>query len=208
MTRIKLCGMMREQDIQTANQIRPYYCGFVFAPESPRYVTPATASMLIRGLSRGITPVGVFRNNKPEYIAECCRISGVKTVQLHGDYGDADVVSIKELTGLPVIRAFSVSSRDEAEKAAESSADFLMFDSGLGGTGKTFDISVLSGIGRDFFLAGGLDAENVAQTIKDIMPFAVDVSSGIETGGLKDPVRMKAFADAVRGADYEMEEYM
>lgn len=206
MTRIKMCGIMREEDVQTVNQIRPYYCGFVFARESPRFVSPKTASMLIRGLSRGITPVGVFRNADAVTIADYSRISGVKMVQVHGDYADADILAIKESTRLPVIQAFSMSAGADMDAVRRSVADLVLLDSGLGGTGERFSAPSLDSVGRDFILAGGLDPENATDAVKQFRPFAVDVSTGIETDGLKNPVKMRAFADAVRRADYEIEE--
>ena len=201
MTLVKLCGIKRACDVDCVNALNPAYAGFVFAQGRSRYIDPASAADLVSKLNPDITPVGVFLNAEPAYVAECCRRSGVKTAQVHGDYGNDYIAEIKRLTGLPVIQAFRISNSTDVERARCSEADLVLLDNGYGGTGETFDWSLLRDVGRDFLLAGGLTSTNVMNAIDSVHPYAVDVSSGIETDGLKDPEKMSAFMDAVREAD-------
>ena len=108
---------------------------------------------------------------------------------------------LRSLTDKPIIKAFRIDGPDDLKAAEQSSADFILLDSGAGGTGTSFDWSLLEGFSRPYFLAGGLDAEKAALAVTKLNPYALDVSSGIETEGLKDPDKMKAFAQAVRQAE-------
>ena len=202
MTLVKLCGLRNRADVETVNLLLPDFAGFVFARGSPRYVEPRAAKDLVHGLDPGVTPVGVFLDAPPSYIEACCRISGVRTVQVHGEFDDRYVKQVRELTGLPVIQAFKVASSEDVRRAVSSTADVILLDNGYGGTGRPFDRSLLEGVDRDYVLAGGLTPDNVKNTIESVHPYAVDVSTGIETNGLKDPAKMAAFMDAVHEADF------
>lgn len=199
MTKIKFCGLKREADIEAANALKPDFIGFVFTKDSRRYISPENAAVLKSRLSPEISAVGVFVNERPESIASLLDKGVIDLAQLHGDEDEAYISRLKELTGNPVIKAFRISSASEAVKASASSADMILLDSGTG-SGRTFNWQLIKEIRRPYFLAGGLDSENAGNAIRLLHPWAVDVSSGIETGGLKDIEKMAAFAAAVRKA--------
>ena len=201
MTKIKLCGLSRPCDIRTANELRPDYIGFVFAPKSHRYVTPGQAAELKKLLSPGIQAVGVFVREDPRAVAALLRDGIIDIAQLHGGEDDAYLRSLRALTDRPVIQAFRIDTAADIRRAGNSSADFILLDSGEGGTGTSFDWTLLGALSRPCFLAGGLDPGNVGEAVRTLHPYAVDVSSGIETGGRKDSAKMKAFVTAVRAAD-------
>lgn len=198
MTRIKLCGLSRPCDIEAANALKPEYIGFVFAPKSRRCVSPETAEALRKMLDPAIRAVGVFVREDPERIAGLLDRGIIDLAQLHGNEDEEYIARLRALTGKPLIRAFRVDSPADLADARESTADFILLDNGAGGTGESFDWSLLQGFGRPYFLAGGLNPENAAAAVETLRPFAVDVSSGIETDGVKDGKKMKAFVDAVR----------
>lgn len=220
MTRIKLCGLMRIRDIEAANDIRPDYIGFVFDRKSRRYVTPQQAALLRMHLAEGIWTVGVFVNETPEYAAQLLNSGIIDIAQLHGAEDETYIRHMRAMTLAPLIQAFRIGgARTEEEKAraeAEirageaSTADVVLLDAGAGG-GTGFDWTFLKPSadgesaarcpGRPYFLAGGLNPENVTEAVRLLHPYAVDVSSGIETDGVKDPAKMAAFAAAVRAAD-------
>ena len=197
MTRIKLCGLSRPCDVDAVNDLRPEYVGFVFWEKSRRYVAPELAASLRKNLAAGIQAVGVFVDECPERIAALTGLGVIDVVQLHGSEDNAYISCLRTLTNTPIIQAFRVSSPQDLAEARESTADYVMLDSGRG-TGSLFDWSIVHGFARPFFLAGGLTPENVAAAIHEINPFAVDVSSGIETQGVKDRAKMTAFVESVR----------
>lgn len=198
MTRVKICGVKRPEDIAYVNALKPEYIGFVFAKGSGRYVAPEQAVQLKAALSRNITAVGVFVNEAPENVLKLLESGTIDLAQIHGNEDEDYIRALKRRTGKPLIQAFQVSSAADADLAEASPADFVLLDHGAGGTGKTFDWSLVSGVRRPFFLAGGLSPENVGEAIVHCHPFAVDASSKVETDGLKDPEKMKQFINAVR----------
>ncbi len=200
MTKLKLCGLVRICDIEAVNRLNPEYIGFVFAKKSRRYVDPAQARKLRAGLNKGISPVGVFVNESPEAIADLVRSGIIDVIQLHGSEGEDFLRKLRELVSCPIIKAFSVKTPQDVRIACESSADLILLDSGGGGTGTVFDWDLLEPIRRPWFLAGGLSPENAADAIRRLAPYGVDVSSGIETDGVKDIQKMNDFVRAVRGA--------
>lgn len=197
MTKIKFCGLKRKADIEAANALKPDYIGFVFAKDSRRYISLENAAVLKSQLSSEISAVGVFVNERPEYIASLLDDGLIDLAQLHGDEDEAYIDRLKGLTGKPLIKAFRISSASEAVKASASSADMILLDSGTG-SGRTFNWQLIKEIRRPYFLAGGLDPVNVSDAVRLLHPWAVDVSSSIETDGLKDIEKMAAFAAAVR----------
>lgn len=197
MTRIKMCGLRRAEDIAAANEIRPEYIGFVFFPGSRRYIPPETAAVLRERVDPGIQTVGVFVDEEPETIARMLREGIIDLAQLHGHENEAYVMRMRELTDRPIIQAFRIRNEADAKTASASSAEHILLDAGAG-DGRVFDWHLLSGITRPYFLAGGLNPENVSGAVRDLHPWAVDVSSGIETDGWKDIGKMRAFADTVR----------
>jgi len=203
MTKIKLCGLTRPCDIERANDLRPDYIGFVFAQKSRRYTSPVDARALREKLHPDIRAVGVFVNEAPEAVASLLNDGIIDIAQLHGGE-DADYIkALRKLTDRPLIKAFRIDSAADLDRARRSTADHVLLDNGAGGTGTAFDWSVLKDFDRPFFLAGGLGPDNVARAIKVVHPFAVDVSSGIETDGVKDFIKMTAFVNAVRNTDQE-----
>lgn len=206
MTKIKLCGLKRPQDIQAANELLPAYIGFVFAPKSRRYVHPDRAEELRRMLNPGITPVGVFVNETPETVAALLDRGIIDIAQLHGKEDAAYIRRLRQLTQKPLIQAFRIDTPADVAAAQASTADYVLLDSGAGGTGTCFDWSLLQNIQRPYFLAGGLTPENVGGAVATLHPYAVDVSSGIETDGAKDKEKMTQFVRAVRGVPGKDEE--
>ncbi len=206
MTKIKLCGLKRPQDIQAANELLPAYIGFVFAPKSRRYVHPDRAEELRRMLNPGIIPVGVFVNETPEAVAALLDRGIIDIAQLHGSEDAAYIRRLRQLTQKPLIQAFRIETPADVAAAQASPADYVLLDSGAGGTGTSFDWSLLKNIQRPYFLAGGLTPENVGGAVAALHPYAVDVSSGIETDGTKDKEKMTQFVRAVHGVPGKDEE--
>ena len=195
--KLKFCGLTRIEDIEAANETRPDYIGFVFAPKSKRYVAPQLAATLKSQLAPGIRAVGVFVNEAPETVAELLNTGTIDLAQLHGREGEDYIAHLRTLTDKAIIQAFKITALQDIEQAEQSTADYILLDSGAG-SGATFDWSLLQGIRRPYFLAGGLAPENVTQAIRALHPYAVDVSSGIEQNGQKDREKMAAFVAAVR----------
>lgn len=198
MTRIKLCGIRREEDAAVANELAPDYVGFVFAKKSKRYVTPEKAEELRKILDPGIKTVGVFVKEVPELILELLKDNIIDAAQLHGGEDDEYVQRLKERTIKPIFQAFRIDSAEDVERANNSSADMVLLDAGNGGTGQVFDWNLLKDIKRPYILAGGLNTDNVAVAVETLKPYGVDVSSGIETEGVKDPEKMRLFVKLVR----------
>lgn len=201
-TKIKMCGLKRPSDIEYANEIKPSHIGFVFAENRKRTVTPEYALELRKMLSDDIIPVGVFLNNQVELVISLVKNGVIDAVQLHGNEDEEYIAEIRRHTDCTIIKAFKIRSENDTAAANSSSADMVLLDSGEG-SGKLFDHSLLAGIKRPYFLAGGLDAENVFSAVKELRPYGVDTSSSLETDGFKDKNKMAAFADAVRKADKE-----
>ena len=203
MTRIKLCGLSRPRDIEAANALGPEYIGFVFAPGSRRYVTPEKARELRALLIPPIRAVGVFVREAPETVAGLLNSGVIDLAQLHGGEDEEYIRQLRGLTDRPIIRAIRVDGPADLIEAEASTADHILLDHGPGGTGRAFDWSLLQGFDRPYFLAGGLDPENVSAAVAALRPFAVDVSSGVETDGVKDEAKMRSFVGAVRAASGE-----
>ena len=200
MTKIKLCGLSRTCDIEEANLLRPDYIGFVFAKKSRRCVSPEQAGELKKLLRPEIRAVGVFVNETPESVAELLNSGVIDLAQLHGSEDAEYIRRLRDLTDGPLIQAFKIRSKEDLSRAAASTADEILLDAGAG-TGTVFDWSLLKNMERRYFLAGGLNPENVQEAIRDLHPYGVDVSSGIETDARKDRKKMAAFVAAVREED-------
>jgi phosphoribosylanthranilate isomerase len=200
-TKIKLCGIMRPQDIDVINRIKPEYIGFVFAPASRRYITDETAAALKKRLAPGIKAVGVFVDEAPERISGLLDDGIIDIAQLHGHEDEEYLCKLKTLTDKPLIKAFRIKSADDLLKTWDCTADHILLDAGAGG-GTVFDWELLRGYDRPYFLAGGLNTSNAEEAVRLLHPFAVDVSSGIETDGLKDPVKMESFVKSVRAVSF------
>ena len=200
MVKVKFCGLRRPEDIDTVNELGIDYAGFVFAKKSKRYVDPVTALELRKKLAKGISAVGVFVDESPGEVARLIKGGVIDIAQLHGSEDDEYIAKLRSLVEAPIIKAFKITSEEDVKKAARSTADMILLDSGAG-SGREFDWSLIGEAGRPYFLAGGLDAENAADAIEKLSPFALDVSSGIETDGVKDIIKMRAFTRAVREAE-------
>lgn len=198
MTKIKICGLTREEDIAFANICRPDYIGFVFAEKSKRYVPVQQAAKLSRLLDTDIIPVGVFVNAPVELVVTLLQDKVIRMAQLHGQEDSAYLKELRRRTDQPLLQAFSIAGYQDAEAAECSLADYILLDQGAGGSGKPFDWQYGKTVRRPIFLAGGLNPDNVADAVSALHPFAVDVSSGVETGKSKDIEKMKAFVRAVR----------
>lgn len=197
MTKIKLCGLSRECDIDVVNEQKPEYIGFIFAPKSKRYISPEQALNLKKKLSPQIQAVGVFVNEDEKTVAELLNNGVIDIAQLHGGEDEQYIKNLRLLTDKTIIQAFRIESEADIPRAEKSSADYILLDSGAG-TGTTFDWSLLKNANRPYFLAGGLYPENVSMAIAMLHPYAVDVSSGIETDNKKDKNKMTDFVNAVR----------
>ncbi len=198
MTKIKLCGLTRRCDIEAVNLLNPDYIGFVFAPKSRRYVSQEKAAALKAMLLPDIRVVGVFVREAPERVAALLNNGLLDFAQLHGGEDEAYIGKLRALTDKPLIKAFRIDGAQDIAAAGQSSADYVLLDSGEGGTGEVFDWNLLQRIERPYFLAGGLTPENAGEAVRRLSPYGVDVSSGIETDGYKDNVKMAAFIAAVR----------
>jgi phosphoribosylanthranilate isomerase len=212
MPKIKICGLFREDDIEAANEARPDYIGFVFAP-SKRRVSAGQAAELRNRLRENIIPVGVFVNTPVGEIAALYRDGVIDIAQLHGSEDKAYITALKERTAvekrgaIPVIRVIKSNELEmmNAESAVlnqhlSDGAEYLLFDNGGGGTGKSFDWNIIGNLGTlntPWFLAGGIGLHNIEQALA-LKPFAVDVSSGAETNGVKDRDKMIRLTHIVR----------
>ena len=198
MSKIKICGLSRIADIEAVNHALPDYIGFVFA-SSKRRVDIETAAMLKEKLSLRIKAVGVFVNEEISVISEIVQNGIIDLIQLHGDEDGAYIKQLKKACDCPVIKSVSVG---DTLPALPNKADYLLFDTlseQRGGFGKTFDWHILKEYnGPQYFLAGGLSIENVAEALSQLSPFCVDVSSGVETNGFKNPEKIYRFVQTVR----------
>ena len=196
MTKVKLCGLRRKEDILAANRYGPDWIGFVFA-KSKRQVSKEEAAELKQLLSPKILAVGVFVDAPVTEMVSLYEASIIDVIQLHGGEGPQVVEEIQARCSAPIIQAVSVRGKEDVEKALLSKADYLLFDSGSGGTGQSFDWAHLGEMKRPFFLAGGIRQENLEEALQ-LHPFAIDVSSGVETDGYKDEEKIKQLMETVR----------
>lgn len=203
--KIKICGLRTLADVQAVNEQLPEYTGFIFDPSRKRYISPEQAEELRRRLDARIRPVGVFVNAGTEEIRRVLEICRLDMVQLHGQETDEEIRRLREeykgRSELCIVKAFRIENEEDVRKAENSAADEILLDHGAGGTGESFDWSLLKNCRRRFFLAGGLTPDNVQLAIEEAKPYAVDVSSSLETEGRKDSQKIRRFVTAVRGAD-------
>ena len=197
MTKIKICGLSHPSCIEAINETKPDYVGFVFA-ESHRKITARQASHLRGKLKADIIPVGVFVDETIENILPLVREGVIEIIQLHGMENEDYIRELKQHTGKPIIKALSVQRKGDVQKWSATMADFLLLDNAKGGTGLSFNWSLIEDTEKQFFLAGGLNAENITNAISCVTPFAVDVSSGVESNGSKNPEKIIEFVRRVR----------
>ena len=221
--KIKMCGISKVETIPAVVEAKPDYMGLVFAP-SKRQVTVDQAKTLVEELHKQyanrynrdaeqysnqtlihqefIKTVGIFVNETLDNLVTIATEVNLDAVQLHGDEDEAFIQSLKERTNVEVWKAVQIRSAADAAAWIDSSADMLLFDAyhkdERGGTGEVFDWSCLDEFERPFMLAGGIDSTNVARAIRTVRPYGIDISSGIETEGVKDDEKIKAFTNIVR----------
>lgn len=189
--KIKICGLTRDCDINYVNEARPDYIGFVFA-HTRREISGRNACCLRERTAEGIQAVGVFVDESQGRIEELLKIKAIDMVQLHG-HEDAEYIKrLKERTGCCIIKAMHPGKKTEAdvyEQYQQAGVDYFLFDSSnqtqVGGTGRTFDWQLIPKVSRPWFLSGGLNIENV-ESAMELQPYALDISSGVETEGYKD----------------------
>ena len=206
MVRVKICGITNRADALCAVENGADALGFIFYARSPRYIPPERAAEIVRGLPPFATPVGVFVNEARERIDAILKLAGLRAVQLHGDEPPEACLGYS----VPVIRAFRVGAGFDAAALRACPADAFLLDTakaGLyGGTGEAFDWALAreaASCGR-IILAGGLTADNVAEAIRAVRPYAVDCGSGVEAEpGRKDHNKLAAFLCAARHAGDE-----
>ena len=203
MTKIKFCGLTRDEDIVYANELLPDYIGFVFVPQSRRYISPEKARVLKKKLDSNIFTVGIFSNENPEIIVQLLNDGTLDMAQLHGDENAEYIRCLRTFTEKPLVQAFKINCANDIELAKNSCADFVLLDASEGGSGKVFDWTLIKNFSRPFFLAGGLTIHNVADAVTELQPYALDVSSGIESNGCKDKNKMREFIGAVVQAKNE-----
>lgn len=192
--KIKFCGLRFPEDVKAANELKPDYIGFVFAKKSFRAVSGEKAAELKKILSPEIKAVGVFVDEDPDVVTGLLAQDIIDIAQLHGNEDEEYIRKIQSESGKPVIKAFKIKNPDDLKKALNSPADMILLDAGAG-EGKCFDWQLLAGFERPYFLAGGLDTENVSKALS-LSPYGLDVSSGIETEGQKDKKKMTEFLTA------------
>ncbi len=199
MTRIKICGLSRPQDVEAVNQAGPDWCGFVIdVPGSRRSISVEQLAILRSKLRPEVLPVGVFVDSPPELVTQLLNCGMIAAAQLHGGEDEAYVRHLRALApGKEIWRAFPVRGPADLERAANFPADRILLDSGQG-TGRTFDWSLLKNFPRPYLLAGGLNPGNLKDAIRTLRPFGVDLSSGVETDGTKDSDKIQAAVAAVR----------
>ena len=213
MTKVKICGLTRSEDIECANRVKPDFIGMVFYAKSKRAVTAQQAAQLKAQLAPSIKAVGVFVNAEISFIAKLAQASIIDIIQLHGDE-DADYITrlhqelANKNVSVPIIKAIRVRSEESLLNLEQYQVDFFLFDTykpgHYGGTGERFNLE-LEGvtIPKPYFIAGGLDASNIAEVIAaNPKAFAVDVSGGVEDAatGLKSPQKIEDFVSQVRQA--------
>ncbi len=195
MTKVKICGLFRECDVDFVNEAVPDYIGFVFA-KSPRQVSAETAKLLRSRLRPDIIPVGVFVNAEQAEILRLCEEHSIELVQLHGQEDDRYIKALKSQIDVPIIKAVRVDASIPPQ-FLPSEADFLLLDSGKGGTGKAFDWGQIPTVIQPYFLAGGINETNIREAVR-MRPYCVDLSSGAETGGVKDKNKILRLVREVR----------
>ncbi len=199
MTLVKICGLRSRRDVELAVEAGADMVGMVLSPGFRRSVSSEDAASMADASGDAVA-VGVFVDAAEEAVIRAVDELGLGAVQLHGSEDDEYVSRIRSDARAPVVKSFVVKGPQDVEAARHSSADLVLLDGGMG-TGTGFDLSLVGRVGRRFLLAGGLDPQNVLQAIAATRPYAVDVSSGVETGGVKDPEKMRAFVESVRKAD-------
>lgn len=204
--KIKFCGIRRLEDITAVNLCQPDYMGMILSGGFRRSISQEQAQRLVQEKSDAIAAVGVFVNESSETICRMAEQLHLQVIQLHGNESAEQIQTLQQKTGLPVWKALRIGTLEELEAAGTNPADCLILEgktgAGIGGTGVCADWELLArhSWNRSFFLAGGLQPENVLEAIATVSPTGVDFSSGIEEDGVKSLRRMKQLMTLIRGA--------
>ena len=199
MVKIKICGIKRLEDIEIVNRYKPDYIGFVFA-DSKRKVSHDLAKELMNNLDSDIIPVGVFVDSPQDEILKLFDEGIIEIAQLHGSESEQYILDLKKKTDgeLKTINAIEMTQEVDLLEYNDSNSDYLLLDSGKG-SGKTFDWRLIKkDLKKEFFLAGGLDGSNISRAISEFNPYAVDLSSSLETNGFKDENKIKEIMEVVK----------
>lgn len=208
MTKIKICGLQTIEHALTAVESGADYIGFVFA-RSKRQVNPDQAKLIIDQLPATVKSVGVFVNESLDTMLEIASYCGLDILQLHG----SETLDHYKDSPLPIIKSVSIKSSSQTNNSEDLNlpqSDYLLFDTWhknmAGGCGEAFDWNALSALSieKPFFLAGGLNTDNIQEAIQRIKPYAVDISSGVETNGIKDKAKIKSFIQLVKECRYDL----
>lgn len=208
--KIKICGIRRHQDIEYVNEFLPDYIGFIFA-KSKRQITSSECLVLKKELDPSIKTVGVFVNESLEKVISTTLVANLDVIQLHGDETKEYILDLKnKLKNSPslkdtlVWKAIRVKGKKDIISGDKLPVDCLLLDSfskqAYGGTGKTIDLDIIkhSTIKNQFFLAGGLNIDNILNTLSEVSPYGVDISSGVETDGFKDKNKIEKIINCIR----------
>jgi phosphoribosylanthranilate isomerase len=197
MMQVKICGLSRLVDIDIVNKERPDYCGFIINyPKSKRSLSPEDLSPLLARLGSHISPVGVFVDQPLDLVAGILNRTKIAVAQLHGKEDNEYIARLRLKTSKPIWQAFEVTGIEDIDRAVNSQADLVLLDAGKG-AGLAFDWTLLEGFPRPFALAGGLRLDKLERALRTGASL-LDVSSGVESGGKKDPEKVKSFVNLVR----------
>ncbi len=197
-TAIKICGLFRPEDAAAVNAAMPDYVGFVFYAKSKRYIIPGLAKELRALIDERIRTAGVFVGASVAEIAAIYQSGTISVAQLHGIEDDLTIATLRKAApGLEIWQAFKVYSKSDLTRAAQSQADQVLLDGGAG-EGKPFDWQLANDFPRPFIAAGGLTPETIPKAIRTLHPMMVDLSTGVETNGVKDPAKILAAVQAAR----------
>ena len=210
---VKICGIRRTEDARLAAALGAAAIGFVFWPDSPRFIDPYRARPIARELPPFVTRVGVFVDQPMEYVRGVARLLNLGAIQLHGHESPDYVAELARAGAPPIIKSVAVTDAFQPAAALASIPDAVtvLLDAHdpikRGGTGRTIDWTLAAAAARlrPVMLSGGLKAENVAEAVAQVQPYAVDVSSGIESApGVKDAGKLQALFSAVAQAAAEI----
>lgn len=198
MSKVKICGLRRKEDIEAIVRCRPDACGFILSRPYRRYVEKEQLRQMKAMIPADITVFGVFVDEPLSAVSEYIEEGLIDAVQLHGEEDDSYILALKAKSpSATVMKAFTVQSEEDLEKASASSADLILLDSGKG-TGKTFRWQLLSNFKRPYVLAGGLNPDNVEEALETLHPYGADTSSGVETDGVKDSEKIRLFVERAK----------
>ena len=203
MPKIKICGLFREQDIEFANEAKPDFTGFIFAEKSRRFVSAKQAENLRKNLAKEIIPVGVFINAKIDDIISLQKNGIIDIIQLHGNEPDEYIKKLKTKCEAKIIQALNLTNNSQL--STMQLCNYTLLDAPTPGSGHAFNWECLQGmdLSKNVFLAGGVNLQNIKEALK-LNPFAVDVSSGAETDGVKDREKVLKLVEAVKSYSWQL----